>query len=326
MIISRTPLRISFCGGGSDLKEYYREYGGCVISTSINKYVYLNMHPYFYDDKCLLKYSQTEEVNNVNEIKHNLIREVFRKYDIRGVDFNSGADIPAQGTGLGSSSAYTVGLITLCNAYNGRYCNKETAASIACDIEINCLGEPIGKQDQYACAIGGMNYLSFNPDDSVNIEKIILNKENHKKLQNRLVLFYTGKTRSSKEILTIQKNNTIHDKSKKQNMHEIVELAKILKNDLCSGNINSLGEILHDNWCLKKQMSPNISDSYFDEIYFKARKNGAEGGKLLGAGGGGFFLFYVLEGNSERLEQSLKPLRKFNFEFDKIGTTIIYSD
>jgi D-glycero-alpha-D-manno-heptose-7-phosphate kinase len=324
MIISRTPLRISFTGGGSDLKEYYRNYGGCVISTSINKYVYLSMHPYFYPDEYLLKYSETESVKNIESIKHRIIKEVFRRYDIRGVDFNSNADIPSGGTGLGSSSAFTSSLITLCAAYKGLYVTNRQAAEIACDIEINSLGEPIGKQDQYACAIGGLNYLSFNPDDTVSIEKICLNNDTLNKLQNRLIMFFTGTTRSAKSILDIQRSNILTSKTKNETMHKMVELTKILKTELQSGNIDNFGKILDANWQLKKEMAPDISNARIDAIYNLAIQHRAEGGKILGAGGGGFLLFYVKEENKDRLISAMNAYRQFDFKFENIGSTIIY--
>ena len=176
MIIVRTPFRVSFAGGGSDLANYYEKYGGAVLSTAINKYSYLCMHPYFFKDGYFLKYSQTELVDNVNDIKHNIIREVFKLYNIRGVDLNSSADIPS-GTGLSSSSAFTAGLIHLCNAYNETYMTKEEIAEQACHVEINLLNEPIGKQDQYACACGGLNFIEFEKSGKVNLEKVYLTTE-----------------------------------------------------------------------------------------------------------------------------------------------------
>ena len=324
MIISRTPLRISFSGGGSDLKEYYMKYGGCVISTSIDKYVYLSMHPYFYTNKFLLKYSDTEKVDNIKDIKHPIIREVFKEYKIHGVDFNSNADIPAGGTGLGSSSAFTSGLITLCNAYNGLYLPNNKVASLACDIEINRLKEPIGKQDQYACAMGGLNFISFNSDDTVDIEKIRLTNEKGKQLQRRLLMFYTGITRSTKSILSVQRKNILTSNKKIMNLHKMVSLTKILKDELNKGELGCFGDILHEGWMHKKEMADSISNPAIDDIYRLAMKNGAEGGKILGAGGGGFFLFYVKEENQEKLIKGMKNFRCFDFNFETVGSTIIY--
>lgn len=324
MIISRTPLRVSFAGGGSDLKEYYMRYGGCVLSTSINKYIYLSMHPYFYKNKFLLKYSETEKIDSIKDIKHPIIREVFKEYDIRGVDFNSNADIPASGTGLGSSSAFTAGLITLCSAYKGMYIPTSKVAAMACDIEINRLKEPIGKQDQYACAIGGLNFISFNTDDTVDIEKMRLTNEKCLQLQQRLLMFYTGTARATKTILPEQQANMLTNRKKIMSMHKMVSLAKILKEELNNGNIDSFGDILHEDWINKKEMATTISNPTIDGIYDTAIKNGADGGKILGAGGGGFFLLYVREENHDKLIRSMKALQKFDFSFENIGSTIIY--
>lgn len=215
MIIVRTPFRVSFAGGGSDLANYYEKYGGAVLSTAINKYNYLCMHPYFFKDGYFLKYSQTELVDDVNDIKHNIIREVFKLYNIRGVDLNSSADIPS-GTGLSSSSAFTAGLIHLCNAYNETYMTKEEIAEQACHVEIDLLNEPIGKQDQYACACGGLNFIEFEKSGKVNLEKVYLTTEGYERLENNLLLFYTGQTRAAGNILKEQKKTppTTRRKSK----------------------------------------------------------------------------------------------------------------
>jgi len=323
MIISRTPFRISFAGGGSDFSDYYLKYGGCVLSASINKYVYLSMHPFFYENKFFLKYSKTEHVDNVNDIEHNIIREVFKDYAIQGVDFNSSADIPS-GTGLGSSSAFTSGLIMLCNAYTGKYMTNEEIAAQASNIEINRLGEPIGKQDQYACAIGGLNYISFNQDDSVTVERMFLNKDYSKQLQNRLLMFYTGTTRSAGSILIEQKKNISIDNRKIDFLHKMVKLAGDLRKELYAGRIDSIGEILHSGWKYKKEMASGVSNSNIDTLYNIAMENGAEGGKLLGAGGGGFLLFYIKEENQFKVRNALKGLYEFKFEFDTLGTNIVY--
>ncbi|GAB4431848.1 MAG: GHMP kinase [bacterium] len=322
MIIVKTPFRISFCGGGSDLKEYYSRYGGAVLSTTINKYVYLSMHPYFYKDGYLLKYMKHEEAENVEEIKHRIIREVFKDYGIKGVDFNSSADIPS-GTGLGSSSSFTVGLINLCNIYTGRYMSKAEIADYACRIEIERLKEPIGKQDQYAAAFGGLNFITFNQDDTVNVEKIFLNRENYEQLQNNLLMFYTGETRSAGEILSEQKAN-LNDNKKVSFLHKMVSLTYDLKNEFMKGNIDALGEILHTGWMYKKELASNITNDKIEHYYNLAIKNGALGGKVLGAGGGGFLLFYVKEENKEKLKNALKDLYRLDFRFETQGTTMIY--
>ena len=323
MIITRTPFRVSFAGGGSDLAAYYERFGGAVVSTAINKYIYLSMHPYFFKDGYFLKYSDVEHANTVDDIKHNIIRETFKLYNIKGVDLNSSADVPS-GTGLSSSSAFTSGLINICNAYNETYKTKEEIAEEACHIEIDILGEPIGKQDQYACACGGLNFIEFEKSGKVNIEKIYLTTEGYQRLENNLMLFYTGKTRSASSILTEQKKNTSSDEKKIENLHKMVQLAKDLKNSLLHNNIDSMGEILAEGWRLKQSLASGISNEFINENYELAIKNGAMGGKLLGAGGGGFLLFYVKEENHQRVREALKQLKEMPFKFDNKGTTIIH--
>lgn len=323
MIITKTPFRISFAGGGSDLENYYSQYGGAVLSVSIKKYIYLSLHPYFFKDGYLLKYSKTENVSNVDEIKHPIIRTVFKRYGIKGVDFNSSADIPA-GTGLASSSAFTCGLINLCNAYTEKYMTQEQIAQLACEIEIEDLKEPIGKQDQYACACGGLNFIEFYKDGIVNVEKLFLHSDNYHKLENNLLMFYTGETRAAGSILSEQKENTTNNKAKIENLHKMVGLAKDLKKELLSGNIDSTGDILHKGWMYKKELANGISNEGIDYYYDLALKNGASGGKLLGAGGGGFLLFYVKEENKDKLKKALSELKELPFKFDNNGTSIIH--
>ena len=323
MIITKTPFRISFAGGGSDLASYYEQFGGAVLSVSVNKYVYLTLHPYFFKDGYLLKYSKTEDVVGIDEIKHPIIRNVFKRFKIKGVDFSSSADIPA-GTGLASSSAFTVGLIHLCNAYCDTYMTKEEMAELACEIEIKDLKEPIGKQDQYACACGGLNFIDFYKDGVVSVEKLFLTSENYHGLENNLLMFYTGETRAAGDILAEQNKNTINDKAKINNLHKMVKLAHELKEELLKGNIDSMGEILHEGWNYKKELAGGITNSEIDSYYDLAMKNGAIGGKLLGAGGGGFLLFYVKDEKKEQLRKSLSSLKELPFKFDNKGTNVIY--
>lgn len=325
MIITRTPFRISFAGGGSDLKDYYLKYGGAVISVAINKYIYLSMHPYFFQNGYFLKYSKHEEIDDVEKIEHRIIKQVFKDYGICGVDFNSSSDIPA-GTGLGSSSAFTSGLILLCNVFTGRYMSKTDIAKYACEIEIERLKEPIGKQDQYACAVGGLNLISFNQDDSVTVEKVYIPKEGMKRLQNNLLLFYTGTTRAASDILKDQKEKTVTNKTTVDNLHKMTTLAKELSQELYHNNIDAMGEILHTGWLYKRELASNITNEKIDYYYNLALKNGATGGKLLGAGGGGFLLFYVKEENHLRVRKALEDLRELEFQFDNLGTTVIYSE
>ena len=323
MIITRTPFRISFAGGGSDLANYYEKYGGAVVSVTIDKYMYLMMHNYFDSQKIMLKYSKTELVDRAEDIQHPILRVVMQKYGLKGIDFASIADIPS-GTGLASSSAFTVGLLNLCNAYTDRYQNKTDIAEEACNIEINELKEPIGKQDQYACACGGLNFIEFYKDGVVDVEKLYLKTGVYHDLEKNLLMFYTGQTRSAGSILKEQKQNTTDDRSKIENLHKIVKLARELREELLNGNTDATGDILHTGWIYKKELAKGITNLQIDEAYEAARKAGASGGKLLGAGGGGFLLFYVKEEHQTKVREALKNLKELNFKFDNKGTNIIY--
>lgn len=322
MIITRTPLRISFVGGGSDLAEFYREHEGAVLSVALAKYVYLSMHPYFHEQKIFLKYSHSELVDSVDQIQHRIIHEVFSTYAINGVDFNSSADVPA-GTGLGSSSSFTVGLINLCNAYTGRRMTTGELAESACRVEIDRLHEPIGKQDQYAAAFGGMNLILFQPDDSVRVERIVMAPRHYQQLQNNLILFYLGQTRAASEVLREQQSNIRSDRSKVANLRKMVQLAHDLSAALSRGDIDSLGASLHAGWMYKKELAKGISNERIDHYYEVALRNGAQGGKLLGAGGSGFLLFYVAQSEQERLCRALSDLQVFPVVFDNFGSTLI---
>lgn len=324
MIISRSPFRISFIGGGSDLPSFYLNHGGAVLSTSIDKFIYLSMHDYFNDQKYFLKYSKNELAHKLDDIQHPIIREIFRYFDIRGVDLNSSADLPS-GTGMGSSSAFTVGLNHLCSAYLGQKISKERIADLSCKIEIEILGEPIGKQDQYASAIGGFNFIEFKPDNSVKIEQIQLQDNLLNDLSNNLLLFYLGNTRSASKILTKQKDN-IEQGKKLENLQKMVKLAYETKNELKNGEIDSLGENLGKGWILKRELASGISNDFIDYYYDLGIKSGALGGKLLGAGGGGFLLFYIKPKYHENIKNSLKDLTLIEFNFDDSGTKIIYND
>lgn len=322
MVISKTPFRISFVGGGSDLPSYYLNHGGAVLSTSIDKYIYLSMHSYFNDNKYFLKYSKNELVDTITDIKHPIIREVFRHFDIKGVDFNSSADLPS-GTGMGSSSSFTSGLINLCCTYKGTYMSRESIADLACKIEIDILKEPIGKQDQYACAVGGLNFIEFSKDNTVNVEKIHLDVERSDIMSNNLLLFYLGNTRSASNVLGEQKQN-IEDGKKIENLSKMVKLAYELKSEILKGEIDALGESLHKGWILKKELASGISSEFIDHYYDLAINAGAMGGKLLGAGGGGFLLFYVKPDKHTKVKNALRDLTYTEFKFDNSGTKIIY--
>jgi len=320
MIITRTPFRVSFAGGGSDLKEFYSKNGyGAVVSAAINRYMYIAIHPYFHD-KIRLKYSKTEDVENIDDIKHPIIRECLRKVRIeRGIEIASFADVPA-GTGLGSSSSFTVGLLNALYAYKGKIVSKERLAAEACEIEIEILKEPIGKQDQYAAACGNINYIRFNKDETVDVSPILLTEPAKKKLEDSLCLYYTGGKRRAGDILNEQKKN-LSDKDKFQNLEKMVELAEELRGVLQEENINAVGDILHKGWICKKELASGISNEEIDNLYDKAMKCGAAGGKLLGAGGTGFLLIYSEDHKALGKHFGCKALP---FSIDREGAKVIF--
>ena len=321
MIITKTPFRVSFCGGGSDMANFYEKYGGCVLSTSINKYCYISIHPYFNENQTLLKYSENELVDEISQIKHKIFRQVLGDMNIHGVEITSTADIPG-GTGLGSSSTFTVGLLNTLNCYKGKFVSKNKLAALACEVEIERLGNPIGKQDQYGAALGGLNFIKFNQDGSVSHEPIMMDGKTYKKLQKNLLMFYTGTTRSANTILAEQtKNITSEDKAK--NLLKMCGLAKDMKSALESNDISSFGKILDEGWQLKKELASGIANPEIDEAYEIAMKNGALGGKLLGAGGGGFLLFYCEEEKQAQLKKAI-GLKELDFSFERDGTSVIY--
>ena len=324
MIITRAPFRVSFCGGGSDLPSFYEKYGGCVLSTTIRKYMYLTIHNYFEKDKIVLKYSKTEIVSDYDQIEHRIFKQCLKDFNLMGVEISSMADIPA-GTGLGSSSTFTVALLHLFHTYKGEYISKYKLAKDACDVEINKLGEPIGKQDQFAAAFGGLRYYEFMPNGFVHVEPVIMKPERYKKLESNLLMFYLGGTHSANEILTEQSKNLTTDE-KAKNQLKMCDLAKHLKKELENNNIDATGELLHENWVLKRSLASGITNPKIDEIYTRARRAGAAGGKLLGAGGAGFMLFYVSEEKHRSVREALDDLREIDFEMDNSGATIVMTD
>jgi D-glycero-alpha-D-manno-heptose-7-phosphate kinase len=323
MIISRTPFRISFVGGGSDMDTFYTRHQGAVLSTSIDKYMYISSHRYFHKDQIQVKYSQTETVNNLNDLKHPLLRETLRKTGIHGgIEISSIADIPA-GTGMGSSSSFTVGLLHNLYAINRKYVTHEDLAKEACEIEIDILKEPIGKQDQYAAAFGGLNVIYFNKDGSVRIEPLYIDNLVYKALEENLLMFYIGNQRKASNILSEQKKNASQE-DKFKILKKMVGLVTELRDVLYSESIVDFGKIMHENWILKQQLATKISNDEISEIYDAGIANGASGGKLLGAGGGGFMLFYCEKANQEKLVSALKKYNTFDFHFERDGSKIIY--
>lgn len=323
MIINKTPFRISFVGGGSDLESFYSKSQGAVLSTTINKFMYISSHFFFDKEKVRLKYSQTETVTNINKLKHPVVKEVLKKFKINGaLEISSNADVPA-GTGLGSSSSFTVGLLHNIYTTFGKFVTKKRLAKEACDIEINRLKEPIGKQDQYAAAFGGLNIIKFNPSGKVNVEPIHLNKKTFKTLQKNLLIFYTGTQRKTASILKEQKRN-IKSKDKFESQKSMVDLVWELRDSLYSNDLNEFGKIMHKNWMLKQKLASKITNPTINRLYSKALKNGAIGGKLLGAGGGGFLLFYCNEKKQKKLRSAMSSLRELKFKLENEGSKLIY--
>lgn len=323
MIITRTPFRVSLCGGGSDLPAFYEKNGGCVISTTIKKYMYITSHPTFEGKNTVLKYSKTEIVDDINDIEHNIFRECLKQEGLSGLEITSIADVP-QGTGLGSSSSFTVGLIKNLKCHKREYISDYDVAEAACKMEIETLKNPIGKQDQYAAAFGGLNYYQFNKDGSVFVEPILMSKEAYNKLEGNLIMLYVGGEHSASEILKEQSKNMVNAKDKEEGQKKIVDLTIKLKYELEHNNVDAVGKTLHENWLIKKTLASGISNPRFDELYDKAIKNGALGGKLLGAGGSGFFLFYVPKKNQKKFREAMKELPEMEFKFDHQGTTVIF--
>ncbi len=324
MIITRAPFRVSFCGGGSDLPSFYEKYGGCVLSTTIRKYMYLTIHNYFEKDQIVLKYSKTEVVDDFDKIEHRIFKQCLSDFNIKGVEISSMADIPA-GTGLGSSSTFTVALLHLLNTYKGEYVSKYKLAKDACTVEIEKLGEPIGKQDQFAAAFGGLKFYEFMPNGFVNVEPVIMKPESYKKLENHLMMFYLGGTHSASEILREQSQN-VQTVDKATVQKKMCEITRELKEELQKNNVNAMGQLLHENWLLKRSLASGISNPIIDETYESAMKAGALGGKLLGAGGAGFMLFYVPEDKQTAVRIALAHLREMDFEMDNSGASIVMTD
>lgn len=324
MIIAKTPFRISFAGGGTDLSSFYRDEPGAVVSTSINKYMYIAVHPFFFKHKTQLKYSRTELVENFSEIEHPIFREVLQMFNLSGIDLNSIADVPA-GTGLGSSSAFTVCLLNAIHAYVGKETSKHDLAEMACDIEINRLSSPIGKQDQYAAAFGGLNYIEFLSNEKVRISPIALTEDRLEELSNNLIMIYTGSSRSADDLLKHQLQEQNSRKSHSKLAHrKMLQLASSLREALEADDLDGFGDCLHEGWQLKKSLSSRISNSLVDEIYQSGVEAGALGGKLLGAGEGGFILFYVPVEKQDEFFYKMRDYGNLNFRFERDGSKIIY--
>lgn len=323
MIVSKTPLRMSFVGGGSDLPAFYREEIGAVLSTSIDKYMYISVNKKF-DGRIRISYSRTEDVESREQIEHPLVREALDLVGIDGgIEIASMADIPSRGSGLGSSSSYTVGLLNALYAYRNQFASKKQLAHEACEIEIERCGEPIGKQDQYAAAFGGLNLIRFHPDQSVSVDPVICKPALLQEMEDSTLVFFTGRTRSASAVLASQ-SAAMQDADRRLLMRRMVELAFEMKEQLESGTLEYLGQLLDENWRLKAQLAAGISDPQIDAWYTAGLSHGALGGKLLGAGNGGFIMFYAPKERHPEISAALSDLQPIKFRFDRTGAQIVF--
>ncbi|MBR4574822.1 MAG: GHMP kinase [Lachnospiraceae bacterium] len=320
MIITRTPFRISFTGGGTDLPGYYKKHGGAVVSSGINKYMYITVNPKF-DNRIRVSYSKTEMVDTVEELQHDIVKEALKLVGIRGgIEITSIGDIPA-GTGLGSSSTFAVGLLNALHTFVGSRPSAEELAEQACQIEIDILKHPIGKQDQYAAAFGGTNYFRFNADGTVDRTRIFLDEHNARLMRQRLMLFYTGITRSANNVLSRQNDNT---DANMPILDFMAAQAASMKDVLLNEGFNEkFGKMLHEGWMHKMELADGIANDEIMDYYNKAIEAGAVGGKLLGAGGGGFLLFYCDEEKQPSVERAV-GLRRVDFHPELNGTRVLF--
>lgn len=324
MFISKTPLRITFVGGGTDIKEYYSKYGrGSVLSAAINKYIYITVNKKF-DSNIRVSYSKTEIVDSVDNIEHPSVREALKMLGIEGgIEILSISDIPSGGTGLGSSSTFIVGLLNALHAWIGEYVSPMELAEEAVKIEREILKEPGGKQDQYMASFGGIQRLNFYSDERVELNPVIMDSEKLKEFEDSLLLLYTGIQRNSGNIHDLQKKTVANKVSSYSEMVKIADEAYISLN---KGNYKSLGKLMHDNWLLKRSLANGISDKKIDDWYERGIKSGAMGGKVIGAGGGGFLLFMCDPSKKRSILGNLKELRQEEFKFEPEGSRIIYVD
>lgn len=331
MIITRAPLRISFVGGGTDIKEFYSRYPGRVISTSIDKFVYIVTNPNHFSGKFIVKYFETETANHPSEFKHDRFKESLLKLEIgSGLEIASFADLPAK-TGLGSSSSFTVALMKALHSNKGKKISKEEAAQSACELEIDILKEPIGKQDQYAAAYGGLNVITFNMDGSVTVEPIFMDFKFKSKFENHMMLFFTGITRSASSVLGDQKKKIdSHFETYKKMSDSVLEFRDKIRNE----DLRGMATMLHEGWQSKKTLSSLITNNETDSLYETAIAAGAWGGKILGAGGGGCLLFMAppeaqqkiqiaLESKSKEL--GLEDFKKIDFGLTSSGVDILFN-
>jgi D-glycero-alpha-D-manno-heptose-7-phosphate kinase len=325
MIVSRAPVRFSLGGGGTDLPSYSREHGGYVVAAAVDKFVFVCVARRF-QDTIRLAYSESETVESVAQLRHPIFREALKMTGISsGVELHSLADVPAN-TGLGSSSSFTVALLNGLHAYRREFVPVEQLAREACELEIDRLQEPIGKQDQYIAAYGGVTAMTFLPDGSVEVERLPLRDEVIDELESNLVIYYSGVERRASSVLKEQAKTIADNKDDAvQRMHRIKALGHETRRILLSGQVDAYGEMLHEHWTNKRKLAANMADSTIDDHYEAARKAGAIGGKLMGAGGGGFFMFYVRAAERRRVQEVLgaRGLRPMRFRFDFDGARIM---
>ncbi len=323
MIISQTPIRVSLFGGGTDFPDYFELESGCVLTTSIDKYIFVIIKERF-DDLIRVGYTKTETVSSVNQLQHELVREALRLTGInQRVEIVTMADIPSEGSGLGASSAVTVGLLGAMYAFIGEVASAEQLAREACHIEIDALGRPIGVQDQYIAAYGGLRFMTFNPGGSVQIESVRVSDEVRRRLNENLLLFFTGITRQASDVLSEQKTKI---PERIDSLRELRKLAITGRACLEAGETDAVGELLHQNWMLKRNLASRVSNGTIDDLYATARRAGALGGKISGAGGGGFMLVYCPRERQEGLRAALHGLRELSFRLEKFGSRVIFND
>jgi D-glycero-alpha-D-manno-heptose-7-phosphate kinase len=323
MIISQTPLRVSFAGGGTDFHRYYREHEGAVVSSAIDKYVYVVVVPRF-DELIIVNYTKKETVENVRDLKHELVREALLRTGVEnGVEITTLADVPSEGSGLGSSSTVTVGLLHALYAYKGKLVTAEQLAREACEIEIEICGKPIGKQDQYIAAYGGICQFTFRKDETVDVKPFRRSLELFHGLSRNIMLFYTGRTRKAGNILAVQDQRT--DVNLEQ-LHCLKALAARTAEALDRMRLWEVGRVLNDGWQLKRQLAEGISNPDIEEMYDLALSAGAAGGKICGAGGGGFLLLYCDPAHHKAVRKAMEAYRELPIALDPDGSKIIFQN
>ena len=322
MIIVQTPLRISFFGGGTDFPSFFMEEGGCVLTSAIDKYIFVSVKERF-DEKLRVGYTQTEMVDCIDDIQHELIRESLRMTGIRSsLEVTTMGDIPSEGSGLGSSSTVTVGALHAMYTYLGEMVSAETLAREACRIEMDVLKKPIGIQDQFIAAYGNLRYFEFLPDGQVKTEKVKLDPESRRAFNDRFLLFFTGVSRRADTILKEQKENI---KERIAILREIKQMVHEARRVLDGGDFDTFGRLLHESWKLKKSLAGSITNGAIDDLYELARRNGAIGGKITGAGGGGFLLLYVPYEKQLSVRNALCGLRELPFRLESDGSKVIFN-